>query len=161
MATAEELRTEFTNYMDKEGFVYQVINSSDNIVRIGFEGRESKGGGAQTVIFVDFDEEGDSAESAHFVAPDFARCPQSAYAVVLIKLNEYNSRYRWVKFHASNDDDDGDVRLHCDGDAVLSSGTVGAECLQIVIRMSNIVEDVILDLGDLVVPDGGSGSGAQ
>jgi hypothetical protein len=153
MATAEELRSEFTTFMDKEGIKYQVINQEDNIVRIAFAGRESKGGGADTAIFVDFDEEGDDADSVHFVANRFAKCTLENYPQVLVKVNDYNARYRWVKFYVRRE---GDVAyLYSDSDATLIPGASALECVSTVFRMSDIVEDVILDLGDLVEADDG------
>lgn len=154
MATAEELRSEFTSFMDKEDIAYQVVNREDNIVRLAFGGRSFKtGGGADTEIFVDFDEDGDTADSVHFVARKFAKCKLEAYPQVLVKINDYNRRYRWCKFWLMKDDEYG--YLVADFDAHLVPGASALECVKLSFTLSSIVEDVILDLGDLVEPDGG------
>lgn len=148
MATAEDLRKEFTSFMDQEGIKYQVTNQEDNIVRLAFAGRESKGGGADTAIFVDFDEQGDEADSVHFVAHKFAKCSLADFPQVLVRINDYNARFRWVKFYVRREDDV--AYLFADSDAVLVPGATALECVQCSFRMSDIVEDVIVDLGDLV-----------
>jgi hypothetical protein len=108
MATAEEFRKEFTSFMDKEGILYDVVNSEDNIVRLAFGERSFKtGGGAKTEIFVDFDEDGDTADSVHFLARKFATCSLENYPKVLVKLNEYNKKYCWCKFWMAQEDDHG------------------------------------------------------
>lgn len=154
MATAEDLRKEFTSFMDQEDIVYEVVNREDNIVRLAFGGRGFKtGGGADTEIFVDFDEDGDTADSVHFIARKFAKCKLGDYPQVLVKINDYNKRYRWCKFWLMKEGDCG--YLVADFDAHLVPGASALECVQLSFTMSTIVEDVIIDLGDLVEPDGG------
>lgn len=153
MATAEQLRAEFTSYMDQQGVKYRVTNDEDNIVRLSFAGRDSKGGGADTTIFVDFDENGDDAGSVHFVAHKFASCTMQNYPTVLVKLNEFNARFRWVKFYVI--EDGGKGYLTADSDAMLVAGAAAFECVASCFRMSDIVEDAIVELGDLIEPDDG------
>ncbi len=156
MATAEELRTEFTAFMREQGIKYSIHDEADNIVKLQFAGRSSKGGGADTTVFVDFDEEGNSAESVHFVSWEFASCAEEKFAEVLVKINGYNRRFRWVKFWMKQTDNGGVIS--CDADAILIPGSSAEEVTQMAFRMSDIVEDAILDLGDLVVTDGDSPS---
>ena len=151
MATAEDLRAEFTAFMDKNGIKYTVFDSADNIVRLQFAARSSKtGGGVNTSVFVDFDEDGDEARLVHFVANQFAHCKEENYAQVLVKLNEYNTRFRWVKFWVKKTDNGGVITA--DEDEMLIPGQSADEVTYTAFRMSDIVEDVILDLGDLVTP---------
>ena len=157
MATAEDLRAEFTAFMREKGIKYSIHDEADNIVRLQFGGRSFKdGGGADTDIFVDFDENDDEARMVHFAAFEFASCTEENYAQVLVKLNEYNRRYRWVKFWMKKTDNGG--VLTADEDEMLIPGQSADEVTHTAFRMSDIVEDVILDLGDLVVTDGNSPS---
>ena len=139
--------------MDQEDIVYEVVNREDNIVRLAFGGRDRKGGGADTTIYVDFDEHGDEADSVHFVAQKFAKCTLENFPQVLVKVNDYNTRYRWVKFFVRREDDA--AYLYADSDAVLIPGASALECVECSFRMSDIVENVIIDLGDLVEADDG------
>ena len=61
MATAESLRQEFMRHMDSRGIKYTVFQEEDNIVYLAF------GGDKETFVLVDFDEDGNDAESVHFV----------------------------------------------------------------------------------------------
>ena len=132
MATAENLREEFMRYMDLKDVKYTVFDEEDNIVYLAF------GGDKETFVLVDFDEEGNDASSARFVSQGFATVEKSKVPATLVKLNEINRQFRWVKFHMS---DDGKISADCD--AVLTPGTVGEECLEITIRMSNIIENAL------------------
>lgn len=157
MATAEDLRAEFTAFMREKGIKYSIHDEADNIVKLSFAGRSSKGGkGADTDIFVDFDEDGDEADTVHFVAWEFASCTQENFAEVLVKLNGYNRRFRWVKFWMKKTPNGGTITA--DMDAMLIPGSSANEVAHSAFRMSDIVEDVILDLGDLVITEGNSPS---
>ena len=132
MATAEDLRREFMNYMDAKGIKYTVLDEKDNIVYLAF------GGDKETFVLVDFDEEDDNASSVHFLSQNFAKAERAMIPSALVKVNEINRSYRWVKFYIS---DDGEISADCD--AVIQPGSVGAECLEITIRMSNIIEGAL------------------
>ena len=150
MSTAEDLRAEFTAYMRENDVKYTIQDEADNIVKLAFGATKSKdNGGARTEILVDFDEEGDKADSVHFVAWEFASCTNANFAEVLYKVNGYNRRYRWVKFWVKPTDDGG--VLCADGDATVIPGMSAEEITHFAFRMSDIVEDVIVDLGNLVI----------
>ena len=132
MATAEDLRQEFMRFMDSKDVKYTVFDEDDNILYLAF------GGEKETFVLVDFDEEGNNATSVHFVSQNFAKAEKAKIPAALVKLNEINRQFRWVKFHMS---DDGVISADCD--AVLTPGHVGEECLEITIRMSNIIESAL------------------
>ena len=154
MATAEDLRAEFTEFMRANNVKFTIHNEADNIVKLEFAARPSKGKGADTTVLVDFDERGDEADSVHFVAWEFASCTEANYAQVLVKLNDYNRKYRWCKFWMKKTDNGGVITA--DADAKLVPGSSGLEVTGLAFTVSDIVEDVIIDLGDLV-DAGGSG----
>lgn len=147
MSVGSDLRNEFTSYLDQSGFRYMVVSENDNIVLLGFSGR----GGFDTRIYVDFDESVDAHGIAcvHFVAQDFAKCADENVAAVIVKLNEFNRRFRWTKFWL----DQSDNTISADGDAMIFSGSTGRECLDYVIHVSEIVQLAYEDLGDLIIKD--------
>ena len=149
MATAADLRNEMTTYMDQNGIKYRVVDEGDNIVRLSFAARESlPGGGASTQILVDFDEKDNEADAVHFVCYKFAQCSLDRMAEVLLKLNGYNTKYRWVKFYVRPEETT--AYLYADTDARLVPGAAAKECVTTCFLMSDIVEEAIVDLGDLV-----------
>lgn len=144
MATAEELRKEFTDLMDQEDVAYTIFNTEDNIVSMAFV----NGDGPTTTLHVDFDEDGDNSDSVHFVAHRVAKCSKEKIPAVILKVNDVNKRFRWCKFHVDIDDDFGWIDVY--SDAQVYPGTVGIECVECAFRMASIIEDAIEMLGDLV-----------
>ena len=133
MVTAEELRKEFTDFMDEHDIRYTVMDENDNMVYLAF------GGDQDTYVMVDFDEDDeDDAQSVHFSSLGFASVERSNIPAALVTLNKVNSNYRWVKFFLRDDN-----KLCADCDAMVFPGTVGQECFHSAGRMSNIIEHAI------------------
>lgn len=143
MITAEQLRREFTDFMDANSANYTIMDQNDNVVFLAF------GGDQDSYVMVDFDEtEGYDAESVHFSSHSFARIEQANLAAALIALNDANARYRWVKFYML------DNMLCADSDATIYPGNVGDECVKCAIRMSNIIVTALKDdFKDVAVVD--------
>ena len=160
MASAPQLRDEFTAYLDTRGYRYQVVDQANNVVHLGFSSQSSS---FVTDIFVDFDEEPDAEGIAcvHFKAERFARCSDENVASVIVRLNDLNAQFRWVKFWL----DKRNNYLNADADAMIFEGSVGSECWRFVIHVSNIVEKGFIELGSLVkdnlADDGGNGGPSQ
>lgn len=133
--TAAQMRQAFERHMDSEGIKYTVLDEDDSIVYLAFGGSRY-----ETFVLVDFDEDM-PCTSAHFNSPGFAKILPGKNAEVLVKLNQINKRFRWVKFWA---DDDGTLTADCD--AVLDIDSVGKECLEVSIRLSNIIENALDEL---------------
>jgi len=132
MPTADSLRQEFMKYMDSKDIKYTVFDEEDNIVYLAF------GGDKETFVLVDFDEDGNNADSVHFLSGNFAKAEKAKIPLALVRVNEINRQYRWVKFYMS---DEGEISADCD--AIIAPGSVGPECVQIAMRMSNIIEDAL------------------
>lgn len=139
MATAEELRAEFTEFLEERGIKFSTFDEEDNIVALSFSGDDE----LVTTILVDFDEDEDDADSVHISTYRCAKCSQENIPGVLLKLNEANRKFRWVKFWV--DTEEGWVT--CDTDAQVYPGSVGEECTVLVFRMVDIVDDA-LDMMD-------------
>ena len=133
MVTAEDLRKEFTDFMDEHDIHYTVMDEKDNMVYLAF------GGDQHTYVMVDFDEtDGRDAESVHFSSPGFATVEKANVPAALIALNKVNRKFRWVKFFMGDDN-----KLCADCDATVFPGTVGQECFHCAGRMSDIIEHAL------------------
>ena len=142
MVTAEQLRQEFMDHMDKLGVRYTVMDDEDNIVYLSF------GGDTETFVIVDFDESNDGdANSVCFVSQGFAQVKQANVPAALVKLNEVNGRYRWVKFFMREN------QLTAIFDAKVYPGSVGDECTEMAVRMSNNIERALKDFEGIAVVD--------
>ena len=141
MATAEDLRKEFMDFMDAKGVKYTILDEADNILYLAF------GGDTDTYVMVDFDEEGDNASSVHFSSLGFAKIEQADMPAALVKLNEVNRKYRWATFFIN------DNELSANSDAKIFPGSVGPECFEVAIRLSNIIEDAMKDFAGIATPD--------
>ena len=151
MGKPEELFKEMCSYFDSEGIKYLVLNEEDNLVRLLFSGRSWKdGGGLDTKLFVDFDEqaEQDGSVTVHFASIDIAKCSDDNVPEALVRINALNKGYRWVKFWF----DPNNNSFNADADAIVFPGTVGKECTHYAFRMSGIVEDALLEMKDIFTP---------
>ena len=66
----------------------------------------------------------------------FERVPEDKVAKVIYLCNQLNSEYKWVTYYV---DRDNDLVLH--DDAIVSPGSAGEECFELLVRMLNISED--------------------
>ena len=154
MATAQQLRIEFTEEMNRYRFDYTVIDVEDNVVKLRFAGRRDKeGGGVDTAVCVDFDEQGDEAVAVHFSVQRFASCGLDDQVPVVMRLNDLNRQFRWCKVWL--EELAGTCWITADADARITPGSAGNECIMMCVTLSDIVEDMIIELGDLVEVSGG------
>ncbi len=135
LVDAPAMRKAFERFMDEKGVKYSVLDEDDNIVYLSFGGSKY-----ETFVFVDFDENV-PCNSAHFSSNGFAKIIPGKNAEALVKLNELNRRFRWVKFWM-----DGDGIFTADCDAIVELGSVGDECVNMAFRLSNITEDALDEL---------------
>ena len=121
----------FVDHLEREGIKY--VNRDEDAVDITFTGKEASSIRV-TVRFSD-----DDTGYVHFFNMTIGSF-KDKFADALIMCNNMNKKYRWVKFYI---DDDEDVIV--DSDAIVDLGTVGPECLEIVIRTVRIVDSVYPD----------------
>lgn len=62
MATATQLREAFVKELRREGMKFELLSEEENIVVIPVKTR-----GVKFIVFVDFDEDGDEADTVNFV----------------------------------------------------------------------------------------------
>ena len=123
----------FMRYMDQEGIKY--TDTDDFVVKVVYTGDNLK----SIPVFVFFDKDGDPLvqlkcwEIANF---------KNKEAKAMIACNQMNKEWRWIKFYL---DDDADIIAGCD--AYIDEATCGSECLSLVRRMVNIVDDAYPTFG--------------
>ena len=125
MASYKEL---FMSYMDCNGIKYTDVK--ENVVRVVYTGDNLK----TIPIYVFFDADGDPLVS--FKCWEIANFKDEKMAGGVIACNLLNKKYRWVKFYL---DDDSDVVAQID--AYVDEETCGSECLSLVKRMVNIIDE--------------------
>lgn len=145
MATATELRQEFTAYLDEKEYYYNVVSEEENKITMRFAARQSVSQGKiGTKVTIKFDK-GDDCESVHLACYYFASCTKENAAKVVLKLNELNRTLRWTKFYI---DDDYDITA--DMDVPVVQGSVGPTLIYAVLKTSALAERGAVELGDLV-----------
>ncbi len=118
----------FMEYMDREGVKY--TKQKDHVVKVAYSGDNMD----SIPIFVFFDE--DNEPLVAFKCWDIMNF-KSNEAAALVVCNTLNSEYRWVKFFLDKDKD-----IVASLDAMVDRQTCGEECLSLVRRMVNILDDV-------------------
>lgn len=154
MSLYKDLFTKLTEFFTDQGVKYRVVSESDNIVELLFAGRAHKdGGGIDTKVIVDFDEQdvGDGTVTVHLASLSCGKIKDENVPEAIVRINGLNRSFRWVKFWF----DDRDNTLNGDADAIVAPESVGPELLHYIIVMSNIVEDALIEMKDIVDPDGG------
>ena len=87
-----------------------------------------------------FDEDGESVQLKVFSIFQFTKSQlPDAYEF----CNRMNAKYRWLGFYVDSDND-----FTASTDFVLSPGTIGAECLELLRRAVNMLEDVCKELNE-------------
>lgn len=148
MGLPEQLFQEMLDFFDEDGIKYIVMNREDNFACLRFAPSSFKeDGGIRTKVYIDFDEraERDDSVTVHFASLSCAKCDEDRIPEAIVRINGMNKRYRWVKFWF----DESDNTINVDADAIVFSGSVGKECKQYAVRMSNILEDALIDMKDL------------
>lgn len=118
----------YMQYMDSQGVKY--LDKDEHVVRVSYSGDN-----LNTIpVYVFFDQDGDGIVTLR--CWDIVKIPEDKMAKALITCNEMNKRFRWVKFYVDKDRD-----IMAEMDAVVDMQTVGAECVQLVKRTVNIIDD--------------------
>ncbi|MBR5774416.1 MAG: YbjN domain-containing protein [Clostridia bacterium] len=106
-------------YTDVDEFAVKISYSCDNINSVN--------------AYVFFDKKGQGMVQLHvWNIMNYKGKREVGY----VACNELNNKYRWVKFYVDNDDD-----IAADIDAYIDEDTCGPECLNLVRRIVNIVDE--------------------
>lgn len=118
----------FMRYMDRNNVKYTDVR--EDVVKVVYTGDNLK----SIPVYVFFDKDGDPLVC--FKCWDIAKFPDGKIANGVIACNMLNKKYRWVKFYL---DDDKDIVAQID--AYVDEETCGSECLNLVKRTVNIVDE--------------------
>lgn len=121
------------SYLEEKGVKYDYFEAgekNDEAIKVtyGCDNADS------VSVLVFFDESGDSVNVKSF---SIAKVPGNKLMEMYTLINELNSEYRWVKFYVDNDNE-----ITASGDAIIGDDTAGAECLEIILRYINIIDEV-------------------
>lgn len=118
----------FMRYMDRNNVKYTDVK--ENVVKVVYTGDNLK----TIPIYVFFDADGDPLVSLK--CWEIANFKDEKMAAGVIACNQLNCKYRWVKFYLDKDSDVvGQI------DAYVDEETGGSECLSLVKRMVNIIDE--------------------
>ena len=120
----------FMSYMDSECVKYSDLDTeNDNVVKVVYNGDNLN----SIPIYVFFDTDDDPL--VQFKCWNIANFKGKEDKAVRL-CNNLNAKWRWVRFFVDSDSD-----IIADIDAVVDFGSCGAECLQLVRRIVNIVDE--------------------
>ena len=122
----------FTEHMDEKNVKYTV--KSENVVNVSYNGDNKD----ELSIYVIFDKDGEGY--VEFKCWDVEKFKNKREAGIQV-CNAMNLKFRWVKFYLDDDDD-----VIASIDAIIDRSTCGAECLSLVLRLVNIVDDAYPDI---------------
>lgn len=117
----------FCEYMDAKGIKY--TENKENVIRVSFSGENLD----SIPVYVIFDEDNDPLVA--FKCWEIASF-KNKEAAALVVCNALNAQYRWVKFYLDKDKD-----IVVSIDAMIDESTCGAECMSLVGRIINIVDE--------------------
>lgn len=142
MATATQLREAFVKELRREGMKFELLSEEENIVVVPVKTR-----GVKFIVFVDFDEDGDEADTVNFVEPSIARVVDAAkIPEIIVKLNQVNSDYRFAKCYLNDARD----RVACDYNLIVDERNAGPVCVRVLRIVVSCASRYIEELGDLV-----------
>jgi len=108
----------------------------ERALRLSWASKTVPGGIKVPAVFDTEDHNG-----VHFVCNEFCQIPEDKLGAAVMACNRLNKQYRWFKFYV---DDDPDVMV--ENGALVDMDSVGRECLEIVVRMVDVVLDVYPEL---------------
>ena len=118
------------SYFDANGIRYEEVGGGDReALSVAYSGKVME---SVRVVLI-FDKDGGSVALRCF---NIAKVPEDKLMAAYVALNELNGKFRWVKLHV-----DEDREITAEDDAVISPESAGAECLELIVRMIDIVDN--------------------
>ena len=119
----------FTEFLTEKGIKF--IDIDERAVRLLWNSSVVPSGISVVVVF-----DSNNGERVHFMGNRFIKVPEDKTVDLVLACNALNKKYRWFKFYVDTDSD-----LMVEDDAILSLDNVGDECLEIVIRLVEVVNE--------------------
>lgn len=121
------------SFFDEKGIKYTYFEpdeKSGEVLKVTF-GADNKE--SISILFF-FDADGDSVNVKSF---SIAKVAEGKLMEMYTLINELNYEYRWIKFYLDKDNE-----VAASGDAIINEETAGDECMEIVLRYVNIIDEV-------------------
>lgn len=142
MATATQLRKAFVSELVRKDMKFDLLSEEENIVVVPM-----KADGVKLVIFVDFDEDGDEADTVNFIVPSIARVvDRSKLREIIVKLNQINCDYRFAKCYLNDER----TKVACDYNLIVDEHNAGPVCMNVLHLVVASAVRYVEELGDLV-----------
>ena len=118
-------------FFDSHDIRYSMRGDDNEVIRVGFraENKES----VEILLF--FSEKNDNVGIRSF---DLCKVPEAKKPALYELCSKLNDKYRWVKFYIDEDDN----TITAADDAVIQLDSCGEECLELVMRMCDIADEV-------------------
>lgn len=119
----------YTSLLEEKGLNYTFLDEEESALRVGWKLKATK-----ISIFFKFSEDG---TNVHFEGHEFLSIPDENEEAMYKICNQMNREYRWVKFTV-----DGEAKeVVVEGDAVIQLDSCAQECLELMIRTTQIIDD--------------------
>ena len=122
-------------YFDSRDFKYTLLGDDQDVIRTGMGGLDNLEG---ITMLIFFDSENKNIQIRTI---DFVKIPKDKYDRIYKVCNQQNAKFRWAKFYIH--EESGELRVETD--AVIDLDTVGAECFELVHRITNISDEAYPD----------------
>lgn len=119
----------FTSYLETKGVNARIMDDEEKVVRVGWKLENT----SISILFFFSDD----CEDVAIRGSEFVTIPKDKVEKIYKVLNACNNKFRWVKF--TMDEEDCEVRV--EADAVIQLDSCAEECFELMLRMSNIVDD--------------------
>ena len=116
-------------FFDGKGLHYEVLKDG-KALRVGFGGLKNR---EAVKIIIIFD---DSDRTVAIRAFDLCKIPAEKVDALYETCSDLNKQFRWIKFYV----DDSDNTITAEADAITTPDEAGAEILEVVARMTRIID---------------------
>ena len=123
----------FKAYLESKDVKYTYFEATEErneAVKVSFSGNNAE----SIASFFFFDKDGGSVNIKSF---SIAKVAEGKIPTMYALLNALNNEYRWAKFYLDKDNE-----VTCSSDAVLGAENAGAECFELLIRLTDIIDEV-------------------
>lgn len=119
----------FVSYLETKEINARFLDEEEKVVRVGWKLNNTSLG----IIFFFSDD----CSDVSLRGSEFINVPKDKADKVYKIINDCNNKYRWIKFVYN----EGENEVRAEVDAVIQLDSCAEECFELMIRMSNIVDD--------------------
>jgi len=130
---ANAAATLFLSYLESKEVNGRFVDDDEKVVRVGWKLNNT----SISILFFFSDD----CEDVAIRGGEFVNIPKDKIDNIYKVVNACNNKFRWVKF--TLDEESTEVRV--EADAVIQLDSCAEECFELMVRMSNIVDDAYPD----------------